>query len=300
MSLPTLPSFFPIEYDTNWRHLAQQKTSALDGRVTIENFSGKEKRLNYMGSRTFRPITVRHGVTTPQDSTLDRRWLRKRPFDDVVILDEWDNEGLGAISMPNSGLMTEQASAWARLNDQVIITAGLGDAWSGEEGTTAVPLPAGQKVAVNYVATGSPANSGLTLAKLIRAAAIFGLNEVDPSEERILIHSQKQLDDLLLNVQQVSSADYNSVKALVDGKVNKFMGFTFVPSQRLPLNVSTDVRSCMAYVKTGLVLSRSDMMTHVDIRADRNHAVQIRAKGLVGSARVEDAKVVEILCDESP
>ena len=161
---------------------------------------------------------------------------------------------------------------------------------------TSTALPASQKVAVNYVESGTAANSGLTIAKLRRAKFILDSNEVDEEEERIIVVSAKQLQDLLRTT-EVTSADYNTVRALVDGAVNTFMGFKFRRTQLLP--VATNVRSCYAYVKSGIVLAERGLKTHMDVRTDLSHSLQIRSVASLGATRMEEKKVVEIACDEA-
>jgi hypothetical protein len=118
---------------------------------------------------------------------------------------------------------------------------------------------------------------------------------VDEEEERIMVVSARQLQDLLRTT-EVTSADYNTVRALVDGNLNTFMGFKFRRSQQLPL--ATDIRSCFAYVKSGIVLAERGLKTHMDIRTDLSHSLQIRSVASLAAVRMEEKKVVEIACDE--
>jgi len=37
---------------------------------------------------------------------------------------------------------------------------------------------------------------------------------------------------------------------------------------------------------------------HVDIRADKSHSLQIRTVASLGATRMQEAKVVEVPCDE--
>lgn len=69
-------------------------------------------------------------------------------------------------------------------------------------------------------------NTDLTVAVLISACEKLNANSV-PSTDRYFAHSAKQLADLL-NTTSVTSADYNSVKALVNGTVDSFLGMKFV------------------------------------------------------------------------
>ena len=62
----------------------------------------------------------------------------------------------------------------------------------------------------------------LTVAALISATTALDNNGVPSSERTGLITAKQKAD--LLNTTAVTSADYNSVKALVNGEVNTFLG----------------------------------------------------------------------------
>jgi hypothetical protein len=244
-------------------------------------------------------ITSRSGETRISDQATAKRWIRPKAYDTAKLFDEFDEQLLGEVVLPTSPVVQSHAAAYARTADQVIIEALGGSAYTGETGVTPTSLPSGQKVAVNYVETGNAANSGLTIGKLRAAKYILDSSEVDEEEERIIVVSAKQLQDLLRTT-EITSADYNSVKALVDGSVNTFMGFKFRKTQLLPLASATDVRSTYVYVKSGIVLAERGLKTHMDVRTDLSHSLQIRSVASLGAARLEEKKVVEIACDESP
>lgn len=69
-------------------------------------------------------------------------------------------------------------------------------------------------------------NTALTVATLIAGKTLLDKNGV-PNTDRTFIHSAQQLADLL-GTTQVTSADYNSVKALVNGELNTFLGMRFL------------------------------------------------------------------------
>jgi hypothetical protein len=244
-------------------------------------------------------LTARAADTNISDVALAKRWLRPYPYEHATLFDEWDAEYLGEVSLPQSETVSNHAMAYMRTCDKVIIDAALGSAYTGETGVTPTALPAGQKVAVDYVETGSTANSGLTIAKLRQAAYLLNEAEVDDSDPRVLVVSAKQIQDLLRTT-EVTSADFNSVKALVQGDIDTFLGFKFrrVASSLLPYNSSTGVRTCFAYVRSGLKLADAGRKVHVDIRADKSHALQIRTVASLGATRMEEKKVVEIAADE--
>jgi hypothetical protein len=300
-AMQSIPEHYVTQFETNWKHLLQQTESRLKQYVMLDRVNGKEKRYNQLSPVSMQRITTRAGQTRITDQGSSQRWLRPFPYDIATIFDRWDAEFLGQVVLPTSETIKNQAMAYERTCDEVIIESLNGLAYTGELGVTPVSLPGSQEIAVNYVHPGgTPANSGLTLAKLIKAKSILGKNEVGKDEEMILAHTQQQLDDLLNNVNEIKSSDYNSVKALVNGDVDRFMGFKFVRLQLLPLVTSTDVRTAFAYVKSGVVLSDAGRQSHMDILPQQSHALQIRSETSLGATRLEEKKVVKIFCDESP
>lgn len=300
-AMTDIPKFFPIEFGTNWEHQLQQKISKLKSYVSIETVRGKEKKMNQLGPVEMTRVTVRAGDTRITDTPTDARWLRPFPFDKADLFDEWDETFLGEVVLPTSEVVQAHAMAYARACDRIIVEAALGTAFTGEAGTTPVALPGSQEVAANYVETGSPAASGLTIAKLRQARFLMDDADVDDDDQKIIAVSAKQLQDLLRTT-EVTSADFNNVKALVNGAVDTFMGFKFVRINKdfFPFNVGTDVRTIVAYAKSGVKMADSGRDVHIDIRSDKSHSLQIRSVAALGGTRTQEKKVVRILCDESP
>ena len=294
--LTNVPNHFTTQFDSNWKHLVQQKNSKLKEYVTIDSIEGKEKSYNQIDATSMTQITDRSKDTRISDQAMAKRWIRPQQYDCAKLVDEWDEQLLGEVVLPTSPIIQSHAQAYARTCDSIIIGALGGPASTGPTGIVQTALPAGQKVAVNYVESGTAANSGLTIAKLRAAKFLFDSNEIDEEEERIMVVSAKQLQDLLRD-DKVTSADYNTVRALVDGALNTFMGFKFRRSQLLG-KVST-VRSCYAYVKSGVILAERGLKTHMDVRTDLSHSLQIRSVASLAAVRMEEKKVVEIACDEA-
>lgn len=300
-AMTQIPEHFVTEFDQNWSHLVQQRMSKLRERVTIDKVQGKEKSYNQLGAADFQPVTVRAGETRITDTPSAKRWLRPYPFDKADLLDEQDAEYLGDIIVPTSPLMQNHEMAFGRLLDSTIISAALGDAFTGETGVTPVALPGAREVAVNYVASGATANSGLTVEKLIQAKYLFDGADVPEEDPKFVAVSAKQLQDLL-NQTKVTSADYNTIRALVSGEVNTFLGFTFVRVSKsfFPYDAGTKIRTIAAWSKSGITLSDAGKKGHIDVRPDKSHAIQIRSVASVGATRNEEEKVVAIHCDEEP
>ena len=56
----------------------------------------------------------------------------------------------------------------------------------------------------------------------------------------------------MLGTTEVTSSDFNTVKALAQGDINTFLGFNFIVSNRLA--IASNKRKCIAFVSDGLAL----------------------------------------------
>ena len=86
-------------------------------------------------------------------------------------------------------------------------------------------------------------NTNLNMAKLRDAKRLLDKNNVPPEGRHIVIHANSLSN--LLSETSVTSSDFNTVKALVQGELNTFLGFTFhVLGDRaeggLPIDGSSD------------------------------------------------------------
>ena len=289
---------FVDQFSGNVEHLTQQGDSRFAGKTRVESQKGKTKFFEQIGVTRAVRRTSRHADTPRIDTGHSRRACFLNDYDISDLVDSLDDTKM--LIDPKSAYAQSFAMAFNRAKDEEVITAATGDSYADKDGTgstIAVALPAAQKIAVNF----GGANIGLTLAKMIEAKSILGAAEYPKGSELFLAYTQQQLDDLLVNVNQVNSSDFAAVKALVDGEVSYFMGFNFIKTQLLTLTVATDVRTCFAYVKQGLVQSiGQDMVAKVDELPTKNYATQVYANMSVGATRMQEEQVVQISCDESP
>lgn len=157
-------------------------------------------------------------------------------------------------------------------------------------------MPESQIIPVDYYETNSA--QILTLDKLRKARELLDDADVDDDEEQYCVVSSKQISNLLQTT-EITSDDYNTVKALVDGKVNTFMGFTFkrVSSQLLPKE--DNVRNIFCFAKSGILMATNgDIKTDISIRTDKRMAKQVYASMSCGATRMDEKKVVSIFCKE--
>ena len=279
---------FVEQYKSNVFHLAQQKGSRLRDAVRTETVTGKAHFFERIGATAAQKRTSRHGDTPRMDTPHSRRKVSLDDYDWADLIDQEDKVRL--LISPQSEYALAGAWAMGRAMDDAVISAATGTAYGGVAGGTSVSLPSSNKVA--------HASGGLTLAKLLSAKEIIDASDVDPEEPRYCVVTSKQLSDLLA-ITQITSADFNSVKALVQGEIDTFMGFNFIRTERLDTNSSSN-RLVLAFAQSGIGLAvGSDIQTRITERADKNYATQVFLSMTIGATRIEDEKVVEIECTES-
>jgi hypothetical protein len=279
---------FVAQYKGNILLLSQQKGSKLRDTVRDDgDVVGEKVYFDRIGATAAVRRTERHGDTPLVSTPHSRRMATLWDWEWADMIDRQDK--VRTLIEPTNTYAINGAYAIGRAMDDEIISALGGSSYSGKDGTTVAALPSAQKIAQG--------GTGLTLAKLIEAKEIMGLAEVDEDEQITIAITSRQLTDLL-NTTEIRSADYNSVKALVEGKVDTFMGFKFKRINRLPLDASSD-RLCYAYAKSGVGIHVPiDIMTRIGERPDKSYSTQVYLCATFGAVRIEDEKVVEIACDE--
>jgi hypothetical protein len=279
---------FVEQYSSNIQMLSQQKGSLLRDKVRMESVTGKNAFFDQIGSVTATVRSTRHSDTPQADTPHSRRRVSLVDYEFADLVDDLDKVRM--LVDPTSSYAQAAAYAMGRAMDDAIITAATGSADTGVAGGTSVALPAGQIIAE----TGT---TGMTIAKLREAKEIIDLADVDPSLPRHIIVSPKQISDLL-GTTEVTSSDFNSVKALAQGDVNSFLGFNFVVSNRLA--VASSIRDCIAFVGDGIALAvGKDSTARIDERSDKGYATQVYYSAAFGATRMEEEKVVKIQAYEA-
>lgn len=274
---------FVQQYRSNLLILAQQKGSRLRNTVRTESVNGTSAFFDRLGATAAVQRTTRHGDTPLIDTPHSRRRVSLTPYEWADLIDQADKVRM--LIEPTSDYATNAANAMGRTMDDVIIAAASGTAYTGVDGS-------GTQAITLQVSAGA---TNLTLAKLLEAKQDLDEGEVD-DQDRFIVVSPKMLTSLL-GTTEVKSADYNSVKALVQGQIDTFLGFKFITSNRLAANATADGHLCLAYQRRGLVLAiGEDVKTEIGPRADKSYSTQVYVRMDLGATRIEDAAVVEIDC----
>ena len=280
---------FVEQYSANIQMLSQQMGSLLRDAVRNESITGKDAYFDQIGKVTAQIKVSRHSDTPQIDTPHSRRRCSLADYEFADLIDQQDKVRL--LIDPTSSYAKAAAYAMGRAMDDVIIAAALGSANTGVSGGTAVALPAG-----NIVAVGTGGANTMNIAKLAAAKNILDSGDVDPSIKRHIIVSPTEIQDLLNNT-TVTSSDFNTVKALVQGEIDSFMGFKFHVSNRLVDNAAGNTQ-CIAFAEDGILLGiGKDVTARIDERSDKSYATQVYYCQTIGATRMEEAKVVSVLAN---
>lgn len=286
--------------------LSQQMKSRFASRVTNETLIGtKSKAFNRLGTVESQEITTRHGDTPLNEAEHSRRWVTTTPRDVNTPLDEEDAWSL--ITDPTNKYQQVQGAELGRKMDDVIITAALGTALAGEEQGTSVTFQ-DDSISINGDATATSLGTlaavntvaDISLAKMLLMALIFDNEEVDPMLPRYWAVTPKSAYDML-NLAEVKSVDYNTVKALATGWKTEdgmtFMGFQWIKSTRLTKDAATETAyRSIAWCPDGIILGKQkDIFTRISERPDKRYMKQVYSKMSIGAVRFDGDKVHECL-----
>tara|TARA_R110000803_G_scaffold52732_2_gene108470 strand:- start:10855 stop:11739 length:885 start_codon:yes stop_codon:yes gene_type:complete len=286
---------FVEQYSANVMHLAQQKGSRLRGAVDVETVTGKNAFFEQIGAVAARKRPTRHADTPQMDTPHARRRVSLVDYDWADLIDNEDRVRM--LIDPTSPYVTAASNAMGRAIDTAIIEAATGTAYTGVSGSTSTVFDTSMTVDVQ-VGIAPAADTGLNIGKLRAAKENLDSNESDPDQPRYCILNAKQLNNLLAET-EITSSDYNTVKALVQGQVNEFLGFQFLRTQLIENDANSD-NKVLYFAKSGIKLAiGANPVARISERADKNHATQVFYSMCVGATRMEEVQVGYIECDPS-
>lgn len=230
------------EFDTQVKHEYQGMKTLRDC-VTFRNANGDTYDFRVMGKGTATTRTGSSADVVPMGITHGLKKALLTDYEAPEYTDIYDQAGVNFSEVQQ--LAKTIAGAMGRRDDQSIITA------LDASATTAI----------------GAGTQALDLATITAAAK--ALNKVEaPMEDRYFVVHEGGLNDLL-NDSTITNADYNSVRLLMSGEIDSFMGFKWkvIGSGRaeggLPLALT--VRTGYAFHKASIGHAVGiDMTTRVD------------------------------------
>ena len=293
------------KFNTMLYQLAQQKESKFANKVRRETVAGYELAyFDTIGVEDLPEAAVtRHGDTPLTDGEFGRRKATPTKWHKGRLLDSYDLQRMQ--TDPQGAILTGFTQSFGRKKDDIIIAAALGNAITGKDGTGPTVALDDESIGIDGTTGGvrtvlgtAPAIStpvGLELAKMLLMADLFNEADVDESLTKYWAVGPTDIT-YMLDITEVGSADYNTVKALQAGKMDSFMGFNFFWTNRL-LKDSTGVANrTFAFTEDAIILAYiADLSTEITMRADKCNEKQIYSKMDLGAVRMEGVKVHECL-----
>ena len=313
MDVSIIPVHYVNAFNSNVWHLAQQKGSRLAGLVRVESQKAEKAFWDYYDLSDEPTERVsKYADVVPTETSRGRRMTTFVNFEKAEFFDHLDS--LKMIHDPKSPVSEAFQNSFGRKMDRLILAGALGTAYSGKSGATSVVLPTSQKLVAFDGSTTT--GVGLNVPTLRAIKKKFAQNEVEG--EIILVVSAEEIDSML-GITAVTSADYNSIKALVAGTVDSFMGIRFVrtelverPAANVTYTVTNGVygagtgtvtaakgRRCVAFVKQGVIMVKAeDMTSKISERNDKGDVIQLYSKMSLDATRLEEKCVMEVVTSE--
>jgi len=307
-----IPSSMFKQFSSNIYHLSQQEDSRLAPLVSRkETIEGEEKYFDRIGTVEAMEKVGRHSNTTYQDTPYSRRRVTMRDYFWADLVDKEDK--LRIIHNPESEYSKAARMAMGRKMDDIVIGAALGQVYTGKNGATPVSLPNEQKL-------GSIDGAGFSQ---MNVELLRGLKQkFDEAEvadmDRHIVCGAAEIRALLQQT-EITNSDFNSVKALVNGEVNTFMGFNFHRIERLPFttaltqfdastgqvgvgadSIPVGAKRCFAMCGSGLLMGiGANPTARVSELPEKHYANQVYFSMSLGAMRMEETKVIEFFTAQS-
>lgn len=144
------------------------------------------------------------------------------------------------------------------------------------------------------------ANTNLNLDKLLAAKKQLDAKNVPPTDRFVVIHANSLAS--LLDETEVKSSDFNTVKALVAGQVDTYLGFKFITvgdrdEGGLPL--SSGDRKVFAFHKQAVGMAEGmGLTTRIDYIPEKTSYL-VASMFSAGAVAIDAEGIVEITCDEN-
>ncbi len=144
------------------------------------------------------------------------------------------------------------------------------------------------------------ASSNMNLDKLLAAKKALDAKNVPPTDRFIIIHANNLAS--LLDETEVKSSDFNTVKALVAGQLDTYLGFKFITigdRDEGGLAISSGDRKVYAYHKQAVGMAEGmGLTTRIDYIAEKTSYL-VASMFSAGAVAIDAEGIVEITCDEN-
>ena len=144
------------------------------------------------------------------------------------------------------------------------------------------------------------ANTNLNLDKLLAAKKALDAKNVPPTDRFVVIHANNLAS--LLDETEVKSSDFNTVKALVAGQLDTYLGFKFITigdRDEGGLAIASGDRKVYAFHKQAVGMAEGmGLTTRIDYIAEKTSYL-VASMFSAGAVAIDAEGIVEITCDEN-
>jgi hypothetical protein len=272
---------FKTEFDALVKQ-SYQGSSLLAGKVrTRANVNAKTYRFPKMG-KGIASLRIPQTDVIPMNVT--------HSYADVTLVD-WDASDYSAVEDLDKLAFDEKrelvmsvSKAIGRRLDQIIVNAMDTSAYATQVATSV-----------------GGTNTSLNVEKIVRAKRLMDANGV-PMEGRVMLINAAALENALLET-EIGSSDFNVVKALSVGELNKFAGFEFIMMEDRTneggIPITSTTRNCFAFHRDAVGLAMTGgIRSAVDWIAEKKSWL-ITSALTAGAVTIDTDGVIDVLVYEA-
>lgn len=272
---------FKTEFDALVKQ-SYQGASLLAGKVrTRANVNAKTYRFPKMG-KGIASLRIPQTDVVPMNVT--------HSYADCTLVD-WDASDYSAIEDLDKLAFDEKrelvmsvSKAIGRRLDQIVVNAMDTSAYATQVATSV-----------------GGTNTSLNVEKIIRAKRLLDANGV-PMEGRVMLINAAALENALLET-EIGSSDFNVVKALSVGELNKFAGFEFIMMEDRAneggIPISSTTRNCFAFHRDAVGLAMTGgVRSSVDWIPEKKSWL-ITSAVTAGAVTIDTDGVIDVLVYEA-
>lgn len=280
------------QYKDNVLITYQQQGSKLRGSIRERSVTGRADFWDRIDLTAAQKKLSRNSDTPLINTPHSRRMVTLQDYEWADLIDKQD--AIRILIDPQSAYAKNAGFALGRSFDDEAIAAFDGTAFGAIDGSSQITFSSENAGDEDFT------GAALTVPNLVKIKQDLDNNDV-PEEGRHIVMRPPGFAQLLKQstAPLITNADYNTVKALVAGDIDTFLGFKFHMSTRCPqgaLNqdgLAANQSYGFAWHEDAMAISVGmDFITRVTERADKSYAMQVYVAGSFGATRLQGNGVV--------
>jgi len=274
-------------FESTVRYLSQQMRMKMEPWVMFRAQESGGHNWERLAQGAYNSKTPGTKTATPEDGDVfSRRQSVPLVIDKGELVTQEDI--VQTLIDPKSALAKNQVYAMYRGMDDEVFDAVDRAASDGAGGTVA--LPAGQKL--------GDGSTSISYDLITAVGEIFDNNDVDQDAPKCFVISPAQKRKLL-QLTEATSADYNALRPLEEGKIAQWMGYSWIVSTRLN-STGAGKATCLAMTADAVGFNINQGITaHVAQDPGYSFDWRIYTNAVFGAVRVHDERVVTLDLSET-